>query len=67
MSNFITLEGQDGLLRAFRSEDVARVDDVVLEGESAGLAVVVSLYDGTQLTLKSTLATVLKSINRVEV
>lgn len=64
MHKFISLEGQDGLLRAFRSEDVARLDDVAVEGE--GLFVVVSLYDGTQLTLKSTIAKVLKLINLQE-
>lgn len=65
VSKFITLEGQDGLLRAFRSEDVARLDDAVVEGE--GLSVVVSLYDGTQLTLKSNVAAVLKLINKLEI
>lgn len=64
MSNFISLEGRDGFFRAFRSEDVARLDDVAIDGE--GLMVTVTLYDGTQLTLKSAVSKLLKTINNLE-
>lgn len=63
-SKFLSVEGRDGLLRAFRSEDVCRLEDTVIDGE--GLFVAVSLYDGTQLTLKSTVAALLKLINILE-